>query len=282
MNKTIFQFSPYLFVFFLLAGLSFACESDPNVQPGNPEDFPNFSSCNCDADSLNIVCTPEGKWFRNPCFANCMGVNSLADTVTSCPDSIVNPLDTLTWPIQLVCHPVLPAPPIVARLSDSTFIFQVNDSTFIRGIPFDLCRCLPAETMISTPRGDQAISSLTLGEEIYTKTIAGNIEIQPIIQLNRVPASTDHKLLHIRLADGREIDLTPEHPAENGVSLDTWEIGDELAGSTVISKEYRDFSGTETWDLLPAGETGVYQANKVWMGSTLKQKVPVYTAPVSP
>lgn len=269
-----------ILIFFIILGLTFACESDPNVQPGNPVPFPDFSNCNCPTTSGDIVCTSDGQWFRNECFATCLGVNNLADTLTSCPDTIVNPLDTLTWPIQFVCHPVLPAPPSVASLGDGTDIFQVNDTTFIRGILITTCRCLPAETTISTPNGPVPVSVLRVGDEILTQTLAGEVEIQPIMQVNKVPVRPDHKILKIGLEDGRVLRLTPEHPATNGEPLNKWQIGEELDGSKIIHREIAHFTGSETWDILPAGETGIYQAGGIWIGSTLKQQVPVYTAPI--
>ncbi len=70
--------------------------------------------------------------------------------------------------------------------------------------------------------------------------------------------------------DGRKIQASPDHPDTAGKSLVSYQIGDSLDGSIVQNKKLIPFGGDKTWDILPAGPTGVYKANGVWLGSTLK------------
>jgi hypothetical protein len=47
-------------------------------------------------------------------------------------------------------------------------------------------------------------------------------------------------------------------------------LGDPVDGSGVILIENVPYSGSATYDLLPAGETGLYWADGVLLGSTLE------------
>ena len=254
-----------------------SCETNMSIEmPGDDKRFPDFSRCECDFSSREVVCDSDGNWFRSSCFANCKGFEGPFLDQSECRDSLMNSLDTLSWPIHLVCHPIEPLPPVVARLSDSTFIFQTDSNTFIRGIPFPFCRCLPSDTDISTEQGELFINQLEIGDSVFTKNLAGQVILSPILRMSKVPTKEDHKVLSIGLADGRKISATPEHPDQWGTPLKSLQIGDILDGSKIVYKQIHLYEGSFTWDILPGGETGVYLANGVWMGSTLKQDLPIY------
>jgi hypothetical protein len=46
-------------------------------------------------------------------------------------------------------------------------------------------------------------------------------------------------------------------------------VGDELDGSRVTFWELIAYGGARTYDLLPAGKTGMYWANEILLSSTL-------------
>lgn len=261
-----------VFCLFIIA-IFIACDTNPDVDPDGSVSFPDFSQCDCDFASREIVCTEDGKWFRSACFANCLGYDDLITESDSCPVN-VNPLDTLTWPVQLFCHPIEPWPPILATLSDSTVIFEVNDSTYIRAIPFDMCRCLPPQTQIASLQESISIADLLVGDSVLTLNKSGEEVMMPILFVHRVEVEADHQLLLLRLEDGRELSATPEHPDRFGRPLEVYEIGDNLDGSVIIEKRIIPYKREATWDILPAGETGAYQANGIWIGSTLKELIP--------
>ena len=258
--------------------LVLSCETDMSIEMlGEDKRFPDFSECECDFDSTEeVVCDSNGNWFRSPCFASCIGNEGPYLAPEECNDTLFNSLDTLTWPIHLVCHPVQPFPPLVHRLSDSTFIFQTDSNTFIRGIPFPFCRCLPSDTRITRVDGDAPISQLEVGDSVFTKNSIGQMVLRPIIQKSKVPTSETHKLLHMELADGRRLSATPGHPDELGNPLELLKVGDQLDGGMIVTIQLLRYEDSFTWDILPGGETGVYLANGVWVGSTLSQDLPIY------
>jgi hypothetical protein len=46
-------------------------------------------------------------------------------------------------------------------------------------------------------------------------------------------------------------------------------MGDSLDGGIILSAERARYTGSATYDLLPAGETGFYWANGILIASTL-------------
>ena len=77
-------------------------------------------------------------------------------------------------------------------------------------------------------------------------------------------------MLHIELADGRTLQVTPEHPSADQHSfIDQFKIGEQLDGSVIIKKFYLLYQANYTYDILPGGTTGNYWANGIIIGSTL-------------
>jgi hypothetical protein len=63
-----------------------------------------------------------------------------------------------------------------------------------------------------------------------------------------------------------------QHPTAAGRAIADYKIGDMLDGARVISTSYITYTSGKTYDLLPAGTTGLYWANGILLGSTLKSK----------
>jgi hypothetical protein len=76
-------------------------------------------------------------------------------------------------------------------------------------------------------------------------------------------------MVHVRLADGRELLASPGHRTADRRSLGSLASGDEVDGSTITLWELVPYSGSRTYDLLPAGPTGTYWANGILLSSTL-------------
>ena len=70
------------------------------------------------------------------------------------------------------------------------------------------------------------------------------------------------------LSDGRAVTASPGHPTAEGRALGDYRTGDTLDGAVVTAVKYSDYDGV-TFDLLPSGETGIYWANGILMGSTI-------------
>jgi hypothetical protein len=75
-------------------------------------------------------------------------------------------------------------------------------------------------------------------------------------------------MVHLVLADGRELLVSPGHPTADGRAAGSLRAGDALDGSTVIGVDRVPYTG-RTYDVLPMGATGRYWANGILMSSTL-------------
>jgi hypothetical protein len=82
-----------------------------------------------------------------------------------------------------------------------------------------------------------------------------------------VPAG--HLMVHLMLADGRELLASPGHRTADGRQLGSLASGETLGGSTITRWELVPYAGDRTYDLLPAGPTGTYWANGILLSSTL-------------
>jgi hypothetical protein len=76
-------------------------------------------------------------------------------------------------------------------------------------------------------------------------------------------------MVHLRLADGRELLASPGHRTADGRPLGSLALGDEVDASKVTLWELVPYQGSRTYDLLPAGATGTYWANGILLSSTL-------------
>jgi hypothetical protein len=84
-------------------------------------------------------------------------------------------------------------------------------------------------------------------------------------------APAGHRMVHLVLADGRELLVSPGHRTADGRQAGNLSVGDQLDGSTITAWELVPYAGGRTYDLLPAGATGLYWANEILMASTLRQ-----------
>ncbi len=130
--------------------------------------------------------------------------------------------------------------------------------------------CLAAQTRIDTPRGPVAVTDLRPGDLVWTVDAAGARVAAPILQTVRVPVPPTHQMVHLALADGRELWASPGHPTTDGRSLGDLAPGDTLDGALVTLAERVSYGQPATYDLLPAGPTGFYWADGILIGSTLK------------
>lgn len=128
--------------------------------------------------------------------------------------------------------------------------------------------CLDGETRISTPAGAVAVRTLRAGTIVWTLDPAGRRVAAPVLRTVRVATPPGHRLVDLRLSDGRRVLASPGHPTADGRRLADLAPGDTLAGARVLSAE-RVAAGPATYDLLPAGGTGAYWADGVLLGSTL-------------
>ncbi len=133
----------------------------------------------------------------------------------------------------------------------------------------DVPPCLSAETLISTPDGNVSIIDLRPGMLVITLDLNGNKVAKPIELVSKVLVSRNHWLCHLILNDGRQLFVSPGHPAADNSRVGDLEPGDVLDGAMLVSIDKVRYETGHTYDLLPSGETGLYFANGIPMGSTL-------------
>lgn len=137
-----------------------------------------------------------------------------------------------------------------------------------RGFCPDLPECLPAAARIDTPNGEVRVDQLAPGDLVWTLR-GGAPAVEPVLFVRSRDVPASHVVMAIRLDDGRALTASPGHPTADGRFLGDLRPGDRLDGAVVTRAERVLYGQPRTWDLLPAGPTGAYRADGVWVGSTL-------------
>lgn len=130
--------------------------------------------------------------------------------------------------------------------------------------------CLSGETLIATPNGDILVKNMKGGEVVWSVNARGERVAVPVLIASHTNVPVDHHVVHLVLADGRELFVSPGHPVADGRTLGTLQKGDTLDGSIVIIAELVQYAETYTYDILPEGDTQMYFANGILLQSTLK------------
>jgi hypothetical protein len=130
--------------------------------------------------------------------------------------------------------------------------------------------CLARGTRIATPSGDVAVEELRIGDVIWTLDAAGTRVALPLVEIGSTPVPATHRVVQLRLSDGRAVDVSPGHPTVDGRKVGDLAAGDRYDGAIVVSAELNPYAGGATFDVLPEGATGTYWANGVLLGSTLR------------
>ena len=130
--------------------------------------------------------------------------------------------------------------------------------------------CLARGTRIATPSGDIAVEDLKIGDVVWTLDAAGARVALPLVEIGSTPVPATHRVVQLRLSDGRSVDVSPGHPTGDGRKVGELAAGDRYDGAVVVSAELVPYAGGATFDVLPDGATGMYWANGVLLGSTLR------------
>jgi len=130
--------------------------------------------------------------------------------------------------------------------------------------------CLARGTRIDTPDGPRAVEELRVGDLVWTLDAAGGRAVAPLLAIGSVPAPADHEVVHLVLADGRELWASPGHPLSDGRRLGDLGRGDIVDGSEVAASQRVTYTGGSTFDILPAGASGAYWADGIALRSTLR------------
>jgi len=130
--------------------------------------------------------------------------------------------------------------------------------------------CLARGTLIDTPDGPQAVDELRIGDLVLTTNGAGVRVAAPILAIGSVRAPADHVVVHLVLADRRELWASPGHPGADGRPIGGIRVGDNVDGSIVIAADLVPYENGSTFDILPAGTTGTYWAGGNLLRTTLR------------
>lgn len=166
-----------------------------------------------------------------------------------------------------------------ARSKDQSTIQMVKGTVHVDGIVTVTSRtdsgpppcpiCLAASTLIATPGGAVRVIDITPGMQVWTTDRDGKRVAATVQEVGSTQVPAGHLMVHLVLADGRELLASPGHKTADGRALGSLAAGDSLDGSTIKLWELVPYSGDRTYDLLPAGPTGTYWANGVLLSSTL-------------
>jgi hypothetical protein len=129
--------------------------------------------------------------------------------------------------------------------------------------------CLAAATLISTPSGEVPVTDIRPGMLVWTAGVDGTRIAAAVLEVGSTEAPAGHQMVHLVLADGRELLASPGHRTADGRLLGSLASGAALDGSTITRWELVPYAGDRTYDLLPARGTGTYWANGILLSSTL-------------
>jgi len=132
--------------------------------------------------------------------------------------------------------------------------------------------CLAGGTIIDTPAGPVRIEEMHAGMLVWSPGSDGVRRAVPVQRTIKTSVPPSHRLVHLVLSDGRELFASPGHPLMDGRPVGTLTIGDEVDGAQVIRADSVPDTGKYTYDILPEGDTGIYFANGIPLGSTLFQR----------
>ena len=166
-----------------------------------------------------------------------------------------------------------------AQSKDGSTIQMVKGSVRVDGVVTVTSRtasgrppcpiCLAASTLIATPGGAVRAVDMKAGMTVWTTDPSGRRVAATVLEVGSTQVPAGHLMVHLVLADGRELLASPGHKTADGRALGSLAVGDSLDGSTIKLWELVPDSGDRTYDLLPAGATGTYWANGVLLSSTL-------------
>ena len=129
--------------------------------------------------------------------------------------------------------------------------------------------CLARGTLIDSPRGPVAVEEVLVGMPVWTAALNGDRVEAVVLQVVSVFVPSGHRLVHLQLADGRELLASPGHPTADGRTLSDLFPGAHLDGGRIAQIEQTNYRDAATYDILPSGPSGLYWANGILVGSTL-------------
>jgi len=127
-----------------------------------------------------------------------------------------------------------------------------------RSPSFNSCPiCLVKGTLIDTPEGPIPVERLIKGMIVWTLDGSGNRIAKEIVETASTPTPLFFQAIRIELSDGRSVTASPGHPSADGRAIADYQVGDEMDGARIIIADYITYKNEMTYDILPAGITGL-------------------------
>lgn len=130
--------------------------------------------------------------------------------------------------------------------------------------------CLSGETRIATPIGDVPVKNIHKDDLVWSVNAEGKKVAVPVRLFTHTEAPTGHQVVHLTLADGRELFVSPRHKVADNRMAGSLLAGDSLEHSVIILAKLVPYDEPYTYDILPDSETGMYWGNDILLQSTLK------------
>jgi hypothetical protein len=129
--------------------------------------------------------------------------------------------------------------------------------------------CLSVTDRIDTPRGAVPVAQVQPGMRVWSTDSSGRRISVKVLRVHHTAVPAFHLMVRLRLADGRQVLASLGHPLPGGQAIKTLAVGQRFEGTRVVSDTRVRYGHAYTYDLLPAGPTQTYFANRVLLGSTL-------------
>jgi hypothetical protein len=224
-----------------------------------------------------VACTQEAKQCPDGSYVGRTGPNC---EFTACPSpSPVPEPAPVPPPLSLDCSGlgdlcpsgytcIQKCGPPVARVDDPSPGYYC-ESNALASQPRRCPICLASNTIIGTPNGNVNVKDVTIGMSVWSANERGEKVVSRVVAVSHADVPTTHQVVHLKLSDGREVWVSPNHPDAGGEPIVSLRPGDVFDGSIVRSSDLVPYWDTKTYDLLPDSATGTYWANGVLLGSTL-------------
>lgn len=240
--------------------------------PTTNSNFPQQTAC-----TLEAKLCPDGSYVGRTgphCeFSPCPGPISVPAPIPQ-PTPIPGPVGKdCSGPSDTRCGPGYQCiqrcgPPVVMENSPPPGYYCETNAQ--AKLPRNCPICLASNSMIATPNGDVKVTKIKVGDSVWSENEAGEKIASKVVKIGHALVPSDHKVVDLVLADGREVWVSPNHPTADGRTVGQLSVGDNYDGSSVGSAELVPYWDSATYDLLPDSSTGYYWANGILLGSTLK------------
>jgi len=183
------------------------------------------------------------------------------------------PATLRTWNVRSICPPgggpKGPERRELIDLGDGTFIIEERRGCFRARYRRCHTKCLAPDTLVATPSGAVRIADLLKGMLVWTQDAKGNKVAERVLETAASAVNGPHDVALVRLQDGRQIISSLAHPLLGGRQVAELTRGEIYDASKITVFELRAYDRSHTYDILPAGDTGVYWANGIPVSSTL-------------